>query len=561
MQVKENKKQDKVKPFNQWFLPLSVILICISSFSLYHSSTDNDYLDLDDMTILVKNYSFLKNISNAPKAFTQGVFQETGQKDTLASYYRPVMIFSFMLDAQFSPASGEYPKPKPFLKANIFYHTVACILLLLLLLELNIPPLPSLLFTLIFTVHPLLNQAVAWIPGRNDSLLAIFILLSFLALFKYKKAQKNGAFILHILFFAIALFTKENAIMLIPVVFILIRFIFKEPFNAAIYKKLGIAYLLITGGWLLLRQHALELNVDNNPSSSLVHNFIHNLPCFIQYFGKAILPFNLSVMSMVEDTNYILGLLAIVIVGSLLFLSKRSSKPLVWFGLAWFILFLLPSFFSGFSGLEHRAYLPLMGIIITCTQIDWLKNAAFKPLKLENLISAAILSAIIIVFYSLSVKRLPIFHDRFSFNKNAMETSPKLALPCLYLAQHYDEIGDFKNALQAYKEALKRDSTTSMTHSNIAGDYIHMNMYPEAEKELRIEIEKHPTNNIAVFNLGLVVFQGDTNYTEGVRLWKKAVSMDSGFAQPYKVLFQYYQATGDSANTILYRNLYYRKKR
>ena len=119
------------------------------------------------MTIIVKNYPFLKNISNTPKAFTQGVFQETGQKDTLASYYRPVMIFSFMLDAQISPAVGEYPKPKPFLEANIFYHTIACILLLLLLLELNIPPLPSLLLSLIFTVHPLLNQAVAWIPGRN----------------------------------------------------------------------------------------------------------------------------------------------------------------------------------------------------------------------------------------------------------------------------------------------------------------------------------------------------------------------------------------------------------
>ncbi|HTA28763.1 MAG TPA: hypothetical protein VK809_13300 [Bacteroidia bacterium] len=561
MPVKENKKQNKIKPSIKWFLPLSVILICISSFSLYHSSTDNDYLDLDDMTILVKNYPFLKNISNAPKAFTQGVFQEEGQKDTLASYYRPVMIFSFMLDAQLSPSTAEYPKPKPFLKANIFYHTVACILLLLLLFQLNIPPLPSLLLTLIFTVHPLLNQAVAWIPGRNDSLLSIFILLSFLSLFKYKKTQKNGAFILHILFFALALFTKENAIMCIPVAFMLIRFIFKEPFNAAIYKKLGISYLSLVIVWLLLRQHALALNISSGSWSDLFHNFIHNLPCFIQYFGKAILPFNLSVMSMVEDTNYILGLLAIVIVGGSLFLSKQSSKPLVWFGFTWFILFLLPSFFSGFSGLEHRAYLPLMGLIITCAQIDWIKNAAIKPIKVESLGGTVILVVVIIIFYSLSAKRLPIFHDRFSFNKSAMETSPKLVLPCLYLGQHYDEIGDFKDALDAYREALKRDSNSFMTHSNIAGDYIHMNMYPEAEKELRIEIAKHPTNNIAVFNLGLVVFQGDTNYTEGVRLWKKAVSMDSGFAQPYKVLFQYYQATGDSTNTILYRNLYYRKKR
>jgi len=558
MAVKENKKKAPAKTSNEWFLPLSVILICLFSISLYHNSADNDFLDLDDMTIVVKNYPFIRNISNAPKAFTQGVFQEQGQKDTLASYYRPVMILSLMLDSKLSPTTEEYPKPKPYLKANIFYHTIACILLLLLLLQLNIPPLPSLLLSLVFTVHPLLNQAVAWIPGRNDSLLAIFILLSLLFILKYKKSAKIWMLALHIFFFALALFTKENAIMFIPVILILVRLVFKEPFTAPIYKKLGLAYILCLTPWILIRQHALALNVSSSSASDLLHNFIRNLPFFVQYSGKAILPFNLSVMSTAADTNYILGFSAIAIVAVSLYLSKEKNKTIVWLGLGWFLLFLLPSFFSGFSGLEHRAYLPLMGVIVLTSQFDWIKNAGTKSFKLKTLAGTVILSLVILVFYGLSVNHLPIFHDRFSFNKSAMETSPKSALPCLYLAQHYEEIGDYNNAISAYREALKRDSTSAMTHSNIAGDYIRLNMYPEAEKELRIEIAKHPTNNIAVFNLGLVLFQFEKKYDEGLELWKKSVSMDSSFAQPYKVIFQYYQASGDSANTILYRNLYYK---
>jgi len=94
---------------------------------------------------------------------------------------------------------------------------------------------------------------------------------------------------------------------------------------------------------------------------------------------------------------------------------------------------------------------------------------------------------------------------------------------------------------------------------NLAGDYIHMNNFPDAEKILRLDLARNPTNSVATFNLGLVVFQGDHLDSLGVALWKRSISLDSAFARPYKVLSQYYQAVGDSSNTILYRNFYLKK--
>src|SRR6185312_10297730 len=210
---------------NKWFLPLSVVIICIVTFSLYDKSIKNDYLDLDDMTIIVRNYNFIKDFSNAGQAFKQGVFQVQGEKDTLTSYYRPIVTLSFMADSYISPKKSSFPVPAPYIRDNILYHIAACILLFFLLLELSIPPLPSLALALIFAVHPLLNQAVAWIPGRNDSLLTIFILASFISLLKYLKTKKAGLITLHIFFFLLALFTKENAVMFIPLIFIYLRFI------------------------------------------------------------------------------------------------------------------------------------------------------------------------------------------------------------------------------------------------------------------------------------------------------------------------------------------------
>ncbi len=594
MALKGNKKQNITttgKP--KWFLPVSIFLIFITSVLLYHKSVNNAFLDLDDMTFFVKDYSFLKDISNAPKAFTQGVFQGADVKDTGESYYRPILILSFMIDAQISPSpTPEYPSPKPFLKANIFYHSLACVLLLVLLLELSLFPLSALLLTLIFTVHPLLNQAVAWIPGRNDPLLSIFILLSLLFLFKYQKKEKKTSFLsLHILFFVLALFTKENAIMFIPLVFIVLRFVYKEPFATGDYKKLGIAYILCIIPWLFIRQYSLASDKSISTPFQAFHNLLINSPYFIQYAGKAILPFNLSVMSTPADTNYLLALFAIALLGIPLYLSKERNNALLILGIAWFTLFITPTFSSGFSGLEHRTYLPLMGVMVLASQLDIVKKGSWGTPRTDSpsqkhLIGFAALFLIFILFYSISSSRLNIFQDRFSFDKSAMQTSPNYAVPCQHLGKEYEIVADsdnaislreaatdynaasathreaienYTNSIAAYREALKRDSTLEMTHNDIAGEYIRMQLYPEAEKELNIELEKHPKNHVAVFNLGFVIFKEYRDYNRCIALLKKSISMDSSFWQPYQALSQVYQATGDSANMALYLDLYYKK--
>ncbi len=568
---KENTKQIKKPDEGKKMLWPFLLVICLVCISLYYKSTNNQFLDLDDSTIIVKNYPFLKNAGNIPKAFTQGVFQIPGEKDTLASFYRPVMTVSFIIDAKLS--SSYSPNPAPFLRANIFYHMVACILLMLLLLELNLDRIPSLLMTLIFAVHPLLNQAVAWIPGRNDSLLTIFILLSLLFLLKYRKTKKTSQFSLHIFFFVLALFTKENAVMFIPLVFILLRFIYKEPASGGNYKKLGIAYLLCILPWIFIRQHALANNINNNTISDSLHVFISNLPYFIQYAGKTLLPFNLSVMSAPADTNYLLGLVTIGLFVGYFVISKEKNISTVLFGVLWFLFFLAPSFLSGFSGLEHRAYLPLIGIILSVSQLGWIQHAGITPMRSKGFAGFIILCAVFIMYLSISIERLPIFRNKFAFDKSAMETSQS-TLPCLYLAKHYEEAGDsnkmagyndiaaknYNLAIEANKEALRRDSMLETIHSNIAGEYIRMNDFQNAEKELTIELSKHPKNAIGVFDMGLVLFQYERKDSLAVLMWKKSLTLDSSFAQPYKVLSQYYQAMGDSSNAILYRSFYKRKR-
>jgi tetratricopeptide (TPR) repeat protein len=542
------KKAEPIKPKSgKNILYLYCAILSIVIVGLYSGITSNNFVDLDDTTVIVDNYPFLKDFSNAPQAFKQGVFQVYDKQDTLKTYYRPIMTLSFMVDAHLSPAPVDHVSPRPFLRANIFYHILACILLLLLFTALKINPVPAFLLTLLFAVHPILAQAIAWIPGRNDPLVAIFILAAMLSLLKYTETKKAGYIALHLLFFILALFTKENAIMLIGIT----AFCFYRLNKTTIRKRESIlffsGYGVIIVVWYFMRSHAIASSGPDMSLAEATKNIMSNLPMFFQYIGKSLIPYGLSVLSTVKDTNYLLGILGIVIIVVGIMLSKEKKWDIIILGLLWFFLFLTPSFLTQFSGLEHRDYLPLIGLVIVASEMDIIKKLSFQ----FNWQLAA-MGLIIVSFIVVTHNRLPVFNNCFNFDKSAMETSPKNVLPCLYLAKHYEETHQYNEAIGAYTEALKRDSNTPMMHNNIGGEYIAMNKYPEAEEELKKEIAKFPNNSFAVFNLGLInyTYQRDSI---AVNYWKRALQINPGFMNPHKMLAEYYAGKGDSIHAAPYR--------
>jgi tetratricopeptide (TPR) repeat protein len=541
------KKGEETKP--KYGLYIHIAILCLVIIGLYSSITEHNYVDLDDTTVVVNNYPFLKNFSNAPQAFKQGVFQEYGKIDTLKTYYRPMMTISFMVDAHLSPATDTNNiSPKPFFRGNIFYHIIACILLLLLLEALGISPTVSFLLTLLFAVHPLLTQAVAWIPGRNDPLVTIFVLSSLLTLLKYLDTRKVGNLILNFFFFMLALFTKENAIMLVGITFLYI-YLVKGNTKLKDLIPFGIGYTLIAVCWFILRHKAIASSGPDIGLGEALKNILNNSPMFFQYIGKAVIPVNLSVMSTVQDTSYIQGIVAILLIGAGIYFSKQRNIRLIVFGFIWFFLFLTPSFITNFSGLEHRAYLPVIGFMIMASEFDMVKKMEFKFSPLNSGMVAML--AIVVIFIGITYSRLPIFKNCFAFDESAMKTSPKNVLPCLYLAKHDEETQNYNGAIEAYTEALRRDSNTPMIHNNIGGEYIAMNKYPEAEAELKKEVVLHPIDDLAIFNIGLIAYSLGQDSVALVN-WKRALQIDPGFMNPHKMLAEYYIHKGDTVNAAPY---------
>ena len=146
--------------------------IAVVGFLLYARTVLFKFVYLDDNSLILDNFFFIRRLSNIAAAFRNDVFISSSFAD---AYYRPLLTTSFILDAQLSGQS-----PVLYHLSNIIYHIIASMLVYKLFKTLKIKKDTSLILALVFVVHPVLTQAVAWIPGRNDSLLTIFFISSFL---------------------------------------------------------------------------------------------------------------------------------------------------------------------------------------------------------------------------------------------------------------------------------------------------------------------------------------------------------------------------------------------
>jgi tetratricopeptide (TPR) repeat protein len=554
---KQLKNTEVVQSQNSFFQNKRLQLILISLFVLfmYARTVSYEYIGLDDTTLIETNYKFIKNFSNVKTAFTKHVMYSGTNLDNEKDYYRPILTLSFMIDAHIAGSA----KPRWYHFANVLYHLTACLLLFNLLYRLKVNPIATFLLTLLFAVHPVVDQAVAWIPGRNDTLLAIFILSSFIFLIKYLETKKINDLVWHILFFGCALFTKENGIVF-PALCLFYLWLHKKDSLKSDGIKLVLGYIAFITVWFFLRKNAIEGSTTDNSLSATGSNFLNNIPFIWQYIGKAILPFNLSVMCMMEDVNYIQVIFAFLIITAAVYFSKQKRWLFILFGLTWFIVFLMPSFSARLvEGLEHRLYVPIIGFILIAAETDWMKN-----LSIENKKTWTVPAVYLLAFVYITNSRLEIFKTRFNFNNSAMQTSQYSVVPCVNLAGDYDVIGKQDQAIEMYKIALTRDSVYgvvhpknrvsyySILHDNLGVIYLSKQMYKEAEQEFLLASKQEDV--YAIYHLANVYSKTERK-EQAVKLWKKVLTVQPNqpdFKDVYLRLAQYAKDKNDTASFNYY---------
>ncbi len=438
------KKKEDLKnqaPTSLSFKPILIYaLLSIIVLGIYSTSINNGLTELDDQIFIKENIEYNKDISNIITSFKRGVFAV--KKDT---YYRPLLLNSFVLNYQINK-----DRIMGYHLFNVFMHLLSVFLLYKLLIKLKLPDLTALLLTIIFAVHPTLSQAVSWIPGRNDSILAVFTFGFILSTINYCQSRKWVSIIASFLFLLAAMYTKESALFVPFGTFLLLALTeiiqWREKRNAPLYLSWMLALFI----WFISRLSA-GLQSESYTFSTILSNSLDRVPILIHYFGKTILPFNLNVFPLKEDTSYAYGIAAILIVGALLYFSDKPNKKIVLAGFSWFILMLLPVVLLPSSlnnqEFEHRLYVPFLGVLLILSQT--ILFTKFKPA-----ISSSLIIGIVVLFAGINIKHQTKFKNPVTFWTAAVQSSPHSAYATMMLAARLDdtEIVKSKNMmLKAYE--------------------------------------------------------------------------------------------------------------
>ena len=504
--------------------------ITLAVLAVYGQVLFFNYTYLDDYTLIVQNSEPFAHPGNLLHVFTRDFIAPVSGGE----YYRPLLVASLIFN-------GIIAGQAPFFYhlTDVLIHLGVALLLYKFLFRVTGLESSALFGSLAFAVHPLLLQTVAWIPARNDSLAALFILWYVLALDQaLKNPSEKKPYGLAALAMALALASKEIAIIIPLISGCYVWLVSKEDGKYKTLRRFIPIWIVLLGVWLAGRSVALaEASIIN--LQTIFSSVYFSFPAVISYLGKMLFPFDLSTYPTVSDLRLTFGLIALAVLGFVVLLSKQKRSRVAGFGAIWFLSFLVLSLvrvnLQPFAEiLEHRAYLPFIGVLILVLELDW-----FKTDWLKSTYRLVFGFAVLAVLALGNLTHAASFRNGLAYWQQAARTSPGSPFAHRQLGAMRHKAGDIAGAEAEYKTVIAINPEGTDVYNNLGLLYYEVHRYNEAEMLFRKEISVNPNFDKAYMNLGNLYW--DTSRKVAAEAaWKKTVALNPYFFQAYRNLAIYY---------------------
>ena len=395
-------------------------------------------------------------------------------------YWRPTTLLSYALELRLWGVS-----PWGFHLTNILLHTANTLLLYLLLKRFR--PEGALPWTasLLFLLHPAHGENIAWISGRTDLLAFLFLALSLLFRLEYEERKRGLP--LSLLFFALALLSKEAALLFLPLLFLL--FPSKGLKNRLL---LLLPYLSLLPLYLFLHQKAAStLALNRGLLWADIPLALRSAGAYVRILLFPNLPapyFPMGELTVHPLLYTLSGLCGISLI--LLIIRFRREFPLTFPGLS-LLLFLLPSllprFLPTWPPIAPRfAYLasPLAALFFTELAL-W----AFK----RGLRIPAFLLLLFLIFSWGTLLRLhlPFFRDDDTYIRTMSLRYPEEESFLFQLSFKEAQRGDLRKALLLVDKGLALSPSSPWVDYSRKGRTLRANILillgREAEGEQEVE--------------------------------------------------------------------------
>jgi tetratricopeptide (TPR) repeat protein len=397
------------------FLLITILVIIIVNAALYGKTKNFDFVTVDDDRYIYENPLVTKPDSdNIKKILTEPYF---------SNYQPPVLLFYALEYKFFGANAGGYHI------INTILHIINCILVLFLIYYITRDRWISVILALLFSVHPMQVESVAWVSERKGLMCAFFYILSFMSYIRYSRDGGKKFYFLSILSFLLALLSKPIAITF-PVILILFDYYEENLTKSKIIEKLPFFILAPTSLFITMNVQRINefISVDKfKHFSYLFYLVFYNIGFYI---GKLIVPVNLSMHYAYPESysylsKYFLSGMFVLISLVLYLIYFKRIKREINFGILFFMVSLVPILRIVPVGVtlanDRYMYLPMLGLFFAIVMFinSLILN---KPALKKGLIVFA--SVYLLILGSLAYAQCKVWKNTQTLLENVANNSP-----------------------------------------------------------------------------------------------------------------------------------------
>jgi len=487
---------------------------------VYWQVREFEFLDWDDTIYLTENVVVQSGITFNSIKWAFSSFYATN--------WHPVTWLSHMLDVQlFGMDAGWHHL------ISVLFHTLSTLLLFLILTRITGLAWRSFFVAMLFALHPLHVESVAWVAERKDVLSAFFWMLAIYSYTFYIQHPGLKRYLWVIIFFAIGLMAKPMLVTL-PFVLLLLdywplkRFSIKYPADGntvVLGEKTAIRHLVLEKAPLLMLSIASAVvtfmaqekgGAVTGASEPVAHASVdaaalnygllarlsNALTSYTSYLSKTFYPHDLSFFYpfRTDVQDLILIQSALLVLGlSFVAVWQARRRPYLFVGWFWFVGMLVPVsgvVLVGWQSMADRyTYLPLVGVFIVIT---WGVSEFTKQWAGRNKLLALTMVSLTVLCAVLSYVQVGYWRNNISLYQQAVKAVPDSAFVHFKLGTALAEQGEYKLAKVQFEETLRIESFDLRARFNLGLVLLRLQQFDKAIKQFDEVLKRYPSYTAAV---------------------------------------------------------------
>lgn len=488
---------------------LFLAVILVVSFTVFLPSLQNKFVNWDDNLFVYEN-QYVTDISSWGGFLgnAKGIFAST-----VAGGYTPLVILSFSFEKMLYGLDS----PSWWHLNNIILHLINVLLVFRIAQALELKLIPAAFCALLFGIHPMRVESVAWIAERRDVLYGAFYLFALYYYIKSVKLSFQKRYLLLIISsFILALLSKIQAVAL-PLSMLAVDYYFNRKLSPKLVFEKWLYFLLSFGIGLLGLYLLNRVGVDEvNEYYPLSKRIFFGSYAYVIYLMKSIFPYEMLPLypfpRFYATTGwffYVTMLLVLSVLGATYSFFLKKNRVVV-FGLLFFtfnVMFVLQIKIGGKAFLADRyTYIAYFGLFfIYASGLQWLLGKYEKSARLVYAVALLVLGGL----GWLNFQQNKIWKNGETLWSHELKSYGQTPFAWEKRANYYDKVGRTKEALNDYSEVIALNGYSPRAYDSRGLAYVRLNMFDKAlgdfNEAIKLDPKSHNTyrnRSILYFNLG-----------------------------------------------------------